>query len=161
ELTHQTPEQKNSSTAWTKVTYKKNKGKRFNSEMSSPSCTTINQPLNDANRSLQRPIPIIGTGDSANGFSAKKSYGWIFLSRVQKGTDKGEIVDYLKKKFPNSDFDVTNLNSKSEHHDFFRVQSDLSDVNSLMNPGIWPSGVLVRRYRFFRNRPTEGSFNNS
>lgn len=95
---------------------------------------------------------IVGTSKDSNSFGGVKKKVWLYIGRVQPGTECEHIVRHLEDKIPNSKFTVEKLNTP--HNDFvsFKVGADFELYDKLHNIELWPEGIIVRRYNFFRNR---------
>lgn len=99
---------------------------------------------------------ITGTGDvmdGAGGFSAYSRKAWFYVGKVQPGTGSEKISSYLKNKYPSVDVTVEKLQShENAISESYKVGVDYSMLEKFNDPLNWPTGVLVKRFVFFRNK---------
>ncbi|KAF5304160.1 hypothetical protein FQR65_LT08053 [Abscondita terminalis] len=99
---------------------------------------------------------IRGTANWGNdNFSAFPSRVWLYVGRAKIDSNAEAISKYLVNKFPNQEFIVEKLDSKSQITCSFKVGAEFSLKDDLLNPDVWPKGILVRRFNFFRSRSQE------
>lgn len=101
--------------------------------------------INKKNKKKQ----LTGTGDSAVEFGVVKKKVWLFISRVKPEVSAETVMNYLEKKIPNQEFICEKLDTRGVNS-CFKVGADFSLKEKLEDPSIWPEGVLVSRYHFFR-----------
>lgn len=104
---------------------------------------------------------IIGTNNNKDDskfdtFEATARRLWIYVGRCKQDTTEEKIKSYLQGKSPGRSFDVVKLNTKGTNT-AFRIAADMDLQDSLYDASFWPSGILVKRYMFFRNRETHQS----
>lgn len=94
---------------------------------------------------------IIGSGVSTNldSFSAADRKIWIYVGRCKSSTTVEDVKKYLATKIPEADIDIEQLISKGSNNSF-KIGANENFKNVLYNPDFWPSGILVKRFVFFR-----------
>lgn len=118
------------------------------------SWTTVgNQRKRSRNRSaIEGNSDIVNLPPDAVFTSAEKK-AWLYVGRVSLKATEDNIKNFLVQKFPNREFTVNMLPKREDAGSIaFKVSTDISLINELQKPEIWPQGVLVRRYQFFRQR---------
>lgn len=91
-------------------------------------------------------------------FSAAVSKAWLHIGKVGKGTSEQIVLQHLKTNFPNESFTVEALPVRDDANSVsFKVGADMRLLNELTKPEIWPKGVTVKRFRFFRQKTLSGS----
>ncbi|KAK9878605.1 hypothetical protein WA026_022866, partial [Henosepilachna vigintioctopunctata] len=79
-------------------------------------------------------------------FAGAVRRAWLHVGRVSLGTDAKSIENYLKGKFPSNSFLVEPLPVRENAHSLsFKVSSELSILDDLNKPELWPRGVTIRR----------------
>lgn len=75
----------------------------------------------------------------------------LYVGRVQPTVTAAHMKSYLKVKYKGQNFVISQLatheNSLSRS---FRVGADVSLEGGLMDPKVWPKGVAVKPFHFFR-----------
>lgn len=95
---------------------------------------------------------VTGTADNVNKtLQAAKKKAWIFVGRVDKGTSNEDLLQYLHKKCPNTNFDCEKLSTKGPSGSF-KIGFELDLLPQVMEPKFWPTGIIVSRFQFFRQR---------
>lgn len=89
----------------------------------------------------------IGIAPAENTFSGIPKQAWLYIGRVNKGVETGDVQNYFKKKFPDINFTLENLNSKGSFASF-KLGFDLTHLETVNRAEMWPAGTLIRRYRF-------------
>lgn len=102
---------------------------------------------------------IVGEGQStgasakSTGFSGALRRAWLYVGRAHKNTTEQHVTQHLKMNFPNKDFTVEALPvSETANSVSFKVGADISLLDQLSQPEVWPKDVVVRRFKFFRSR---------
>lgn len=94
----------------------------------------------------------------AGEFSAAVSKAWLHIGKVGRGTSEQIVLQHLKANFPNESFTVGALPVRDDANSVsFKVGADMRLLNELTRPEIWPKGVTVKRFRFFRQGSLSGS----
>lgn len=78
---------------------------------------------------------------------APKGRNWIWVGGLSRDTSEKNISEYLGERIPGKDILVFDLKSKSSRKSF-KVGSNELTVEELMSPSIWPSGILLKPFRF-------------
>lgn len=113
-----------------------------------PSTSTSSKPT--------RPPPVIGSKTGASRISAavihKKTS--ILVSKLDKSVSASDLEEYLHATFgQNEEFVVEEQTVRSGDYKSFRVETKLQNLEELLMSSNWPQNVLVKRFRFFRQRP--------
>lgn len=100
---------------------------------------------------------IVGNGGTGvlpgGGFLGAARKAWLYVGRVDKGASEQHVMRHLTAKFPNMEFTVVALPVRDDAESIaFKVGADLSLFDELTKPDVWPSGVVVRSFRFFPRR---------
>jgi hypothetical protein len=81
---------------------------------------------------------------------------YIYAGNFELNTEEKAILEHLQTTFPHKQFQVERLprreNAKSVA---FKVTADYDLLQQMNNDEIWPEGVLIKRFIFFRNKNTE------
>lgn len=84
-------------------------------------------------------------------FSAALRRAWLHVGRVNQDAKPEDIRGYLQRRFPGHDFVIEPLPRREDAASVsFKVGADLSLLDELNKAEIWPEGVTVRRFKFFR-----------
>ncbi|KAK9877694.1 hypothetical protein WA026_019375 [Henosepilachna vigintioctopunctata] len=87
-------------------------------------------------------------------FASAVRRAWLHVGKVSLGTEPKTIEKYLREIFPGNTFTVEPLPRREEASSMsFKVGAELEILEELNKPNIWPKGVSVRRFRFFRQSP--------
>lgn len=117
---------------------------------------------NRAFNAHQRTRGLVGTRCfvSADGFGAVSDDRImdIYVGRCSKRSVPQELVDYCKNECNIQVHECTELVTKSVHFKAFKISVKMKDRNGLLNPELWPEGILVRKY--FSSRVTYRPSNN-
>lgn len=77
---------------------------------------------------------------------AKKA--WLYIGRVQSGTEPNKIKSYLVNKIPEvEDAIIEKLNTKGSNMSF-KVGIDFRYKDQILKEDFWPNGVIIRRFNF-------------
>lgn len=102
----------------------------------------------------KRPnVPIIGTAranDEKKHLSAVQRKAWLHVWRASPETTTEDIHGYLKNKKIQNEVIVEKLISKGNYASF-KVGVNFENLNQLMDPDFWPTGIAINR--FFHYRP--------
>ncbi|KAL3265471.1 hypothetical protein HHI36_009675, partial [Cryptolaemus montrouzieri] len=90
---------------------------------------------------------------TADGFAASNKRIWLYIGRCEKETSVDDVAKYIKDKIPQSEFIIEKLNSKGINSSFKIGDENLKD--ELYKSEFWPSGILVKRFRFFEDKLRE------
>nr|CAI5817665.1 unnamed protein product [Callosobruchus analis] len=104
--------------------------------------------------------PISGTSDAVVGtasvsttnsnFAGAPRKLWIYVGKCLPNSTEEAVRRHLEEKLPEHNFNVVKLNSKGTYSSY-RVEADLGLKDELYAPSFWPSGVIVKRFKFPRN----------
>lgn len=75
---------------------------------------------------------------------------WIWVGGLDRSTVSDNVLNHLKSSFSNDDLLVYDLKSKSKKKSFKVGSRDLSE-DELLDPKLWPDGVVVRPFRSIPN----------
>ncbi|GJQ77242.1 hypothetical protein Trydic_g20668 [Trypoxylus dichotomus] len=104
-----------------------------------------------SHKSRCRNSEAIGTATVDDTFSGIPKRAWLYIGRVNKTVKTEDVQNYLEKKFPNIVFELENLNSKGSFESF-KLGFDFSHLEIVNKAEMWPSGILLRRSRFFSEK---------
>lgn len=79
---------------------------------------------------------------------------WLYVGKLKPDTTQEDLTSYLKKKIPNRTFEVEALRM-DKYSSSFRVAADYDLLEQLYSEQFWPSGILVKRFIFFRKRQSQ------
>lgn len=97
-----------------------------------------------------------GVGDAA--FSSVEGRAWLHVGKVTLNTTSSQIRAHLSGKFPKEDFEIEALPKRDDARSLsFKVGARFSLLEDLNRPEIWPAGVLIRRFKFFRKTGASAS----
>lgn len=95
-----------------------------------------------------------GNKSTQTSFAAVTRRAWLYVGRATKNSTAEGLRNYLVSKCPNQDFRVEKLDSREEAQTLsFKVGFDYDLLDKLNDSNFWPSGLLVRRFNFFRKMP--------
>ncbi|XP_044762409.1 uncharacterized protein LOC123319475 [Coccinella septempunctata] len=114
---------------------------------------------NSRHNPTRRREPTVGTcdslpstADSDASFSGAIKRAWLYVGRVDQNATNSNVKNYLTMKFPGRDFYVEKLPKRDDANSVaFKVAADMSLMDELHRPETWPSGVVVKQFRFLRN----------
>lgn len=127
----------------------------------------INKPKAKLNRSnkpdqvenLRKPESIIGTlkADQSNSKLVaavinKKSSVQVKL--LANEVTESDLLEHLQDNFGNETFTIEKLKVQSGDYASFRVEAREDISNQLLNPDLWPEGIIVNKFTFFRKNRT-------
>lgn len=80
-----------------------------------------------------------------------KNTHWLFVSKYTKTYTKEKLKGHLDELFPNNRFIIEDVPFR-ENYQFksFKIGVDKNCKDNLLNEEIWPDGVEVSEYDFFR-----------
>lgn len=86
-------------------------------------------------------------------FAGAARKAWLYVGRAGVDTTTDQIARHLKKNFPSQEFVIDSLPTRENANSIaFRVGADMSLIDDLNKPNLWPKGIVVKRYRFFRHK---------
>ncbi|KAK9878464.1 hypothetical protein WA026_022103 [Henosepilachna vigintioctopunctata] len=92
---------------------------------------------------------------SSLSFAGAVKRAWLHIGRAKIGTQPHHIADYLKSRFPDNTFTVEMLPKRDDALSVsFKVSTEIELLTEMNNPEIWPIGITVKRYKFFRRLPS-------
>ena len=101
------------------------------------------------NKSQRKRTAVTGTSSSSKLKGAPEPSRDLFVYRVEKGTEIGDIEEYLTSKHT-SCRSVAKVSNPDAKFDSFKVEIKASDMSHLLDANFWPMGICVRR--FFKPR---------
>lgn len=99
---------------------------------------------------------VIGSGEKSGEagkltFAGAVRRAWLYVGRAEVNTSPQQVLDHLRGCFPDHNFDVEALPMRDDAKSVaFRIAADLTLIDELRRPEVWPAGIVVKRYRFFR-----------
>lgn len=86
-------------------------------------------------------------------FAAAVRRAWLYVGRVRHGVVADDIKSFLEDRFENCKFVVEALPVRETARSIaFKVGADYSLLEQLKDPSLWPKGVAVKRFTFFRGK---------
>lgn len=115
--------------------------------------TADRHTVNDKSERKESKI-IVGSSErsmkgQASGFIAAERKLHVYVGRCSSTTKCEDISAWLKSTWADSDFEVTRLDSKGSNASF-RVAVDTKLADSIYEADLWPKGIIVKKFRFFR-----------
>lgn len=98
---------------------------------------------------------IIGTNVNANELSSVEARKWVFVSQLHPSTTDQSFGDYVKKRLNDQDnslkiqaFALVPKDRDRSELNFisFKLNIPESSFDAVLNPDIWPKGVIVREF---------------
>ncbi|CAH0562866.1 unnamed protein product [Brassicogethes aeneus] len=125
-----------------------------------------NQPTNYSGNQgkSQEPInknkaKVVGSNEKENVFKSAPKRAVIHLGRVNLNTSPEDIKNYVVTTFKRNDFNIEPCPVREGAKSIsFRIETDISILEELYLSENWPKGVLINRYRFFRNQTAAAEF---
>ena len=97
-----------------------------------------------------------GIAEENLSFSAAARRSWLYTGRAAPETTVENITLHLNTKFPDQDIEVVALPVRDGANSVaFRIGVDCSLWDRLVDPQIWPKGILIKKFRFFREQRKE------
>lgn len=98
----------------------------------------------------------IGTGAGSDKLTGIVRKAWLYIGRATKSATTDSVQGYLKEAFPDIVFSVENLHSKGLFSSF-RVSCNFEHLVEINKPELWPSGIVLRQFKFFRQGRNSGN----
>jgi hypothetical protein len=80
---------------------------------------------------------------------AAESIAWLYVGHLKTETNTETVKNYLRKSSIEGELDCEELPGKGTNR-AFRVGVPFKDLDRINLPDFWPSGVMIRRFRWFR-----------
>ncbi|KAJ3639055.1 hypothetical protein Zmor_008712 [Zophobas morio] len=85
-------------------------------------------------------------------FKAAIKKRYIYVGNLSLDCKSNAIQDYLMSKFPERNFEVEQLPKRDSARSIaFKITVDEDMFNKLLCEDIWPSGVVIKKFHFFRS----------
>jgi hypothetical protein len=107
--------------------------------------TTV-RPRWNRNRPTTR---VIGTRQNEDSLQAAERTAWLYVGHLKTETNTETVKNYLRKNSIEGELDCEELPGKGTNK-AFRVGVPFKDLDRINSPDFWPSGVMIRRFRWFR-----------
>lgn len=78
---------------------------------------------------------------------------WLFVRKYRTTYTVENLTQYLKAEFPDNNFIVEQITNRGSHNSF-KVGVEESIYDKVTQPDIWPHGIEVSPFQFFRKQPT-------
>ena len=103
-----------------------------------------------ANFARGRPMSFVGTkrvteNSGLRGPSPNRIFD-IYIGKCWKNTVEKNIIDYCKEECNIDVKSVSALETRSQYYKSFKISVPLLDRDFLLNPNIWPQGIIVRKF---------------
>ncbi|XP_044766024.1 uncharacterized protein LOC123322209 [Coccinella septempunctata] len=107
-------------------------------------------------KNKQKTATIVGTTQVENSeklsFAGAVRRAWLHIGRVQRGVSSSEIEKYLRSKFPSETFEITEIQAREGANSVsFKLGANFSLLEELTKLELWPTGITIRRFKFFRS----------
>lgn len=137
-------------TNWTEVKSRRDRRENRTQSIATSAAQHTERVLKTPRVQKRRATTLKGTASwGEDNFSAGPQKAWLHIGRAKPEATADDIASYLKKRFPLKHFTVEKLETNNKLSSF-KVGSDFDLLNNLNDPGLWPSGITVRRFNFFR-----------
>lgn len=96
---------------------------------------------------------ITGSRDDGEEFKGAERLAWLYVGNVNRNTTEENIRKFLEGQFNNETFLIEEIKKHETNHSknkSFKVGFSFKILENLTQHDIWPRGVVVRRYNFFR-----------
>lgn len=79
----------------------------------------------------------------------------IFVGRLDNQVTSEDLDLYLRSTFGKDlDYKIEEQTVRTRDYKAYRVEADLELIDELLSPSNWPENVLIKKFRFFRPRPS-------
>lgn len=103
-------------------------------------------------QTIRQPV-VIGRKQDEE-LQAGNKTAWIYIGKLKHNTSTDTVVRFLKRNGIEGDIICESLNARGTNKSF-KVGVPYSYIDNMVNPEFWPTGVIVRRFRFRRGQPRE------
>lgn len=93
-----------------------------------------------------------GTDEGAYSLKAADRMAWLYVGRVSKNCTEEDLLEFLRKKQPHRKFEVQKISKPESPNTSFKVGFDFELIEDLNKETFWPRGIIIKRYRFFREQ---------
>lgn len=115
---------------------------------------TLMQTNENENQNKNNNKIIIGTSidndDPQESLQAADKKLWLYIARCKPHSTEDKWKHYLEEKCPGREFIVQALTTVGNLT--FKIGADLDLEPVLYNAALWPKGILVKRFNFFRQK---------
>lgn len=78
-----------------------------------------------------------------------KSYAWLHVGKIVGDVSVASMIKFIQDNWPNVSVKCYKLLTKGQNSSFkIGIESKL--INSFLNSNLWPEGVEVKEFKFFR-----------
>ncbi|CAH0559374.1 unnamed protein product [Brassicogethes aeneus] len=96
---------------------------------------------------------VVGSNEDKKVFKSAPRKAFIHLGRVDLNTTSDDIKNHVVSTFKTNDFKIEPCPVREGAKSIsFKIETDSSIVKELYLSENWPKGVLINKYRFFRNQ---------
>lgn len=110
---------------------------------------------NDEDKLPTKRQVITGSREDEGDFKGADRLAWLYVGNVNNNTKEGNIQKFLENQFENKNFIIEEIKKHESNHSkkkSFKVGFAFEILEDVVKQEIWPKGVVVRRYKFFRNK---------
>lgn len=118
------------------------------------------QTNNHSRADSRRNNNIYGTSNVQGGLMGANRKMDLYLGRCIKETSLQTVKDHIKDICKVSIDNVEELTTKSLYYKSFKITTSYNDRQLLLNPQLWPEGVIVRKFFKHRNYNVANNANN-
>lgn len=98
---------------------------------------------------------IRGSGEISDdhSFASAKRMAWLYVGRAAKSVTKNDLESFLGSRFANRSFLVDELPAREPATSrAFKVGADFDLLDQLNDSNLWPTGIIIKRFHFFRGQ---------
>lgn len=113
-------------------------------------------PVSRVRREVKQEIKR-GTDAGKYSLKAVDRKAWLYVGRINKNCTERELLEFLKIKQPERNFDIEKISRDDRASSAFKVGIDFDLLEEMNKGDFWPQGIVIKRYRFFRGRKYDGA----
>lgn len=119
------------------------------------------QPESKANK-INSELQNTTSSDILETITAVEPRRWIFISRIHRSVTDAQFKWFLDNKLQVTDANIKRMNPRSVNgnncdHISYRISVPETSFVTLLNPNLWPAGLLIKEFEF---RPYNSYFRN-
>lgn len=124
---------------------------------SAGSSTDLNNGLKEVkNNKNKLKTSITGASVVDTKIKGVNKYSYIYVGHIQGDISVDELSEYLSQTWPEHSFKTVKLDNKGSNSSF-KVSVLEEHKNILFDASKWPTGVIVKEYKFFRKNSLKKS----
>lgn len=108
------------------------------------------------NRTPQRNKQVVGTKtNTGDDIQAAQKTAWLFIGRLKEDTSPDSIIKYLQKNSIMEVIECEEVETRGRTK-AFKLGIPFRYLEEIEDPGFWPEGIIIRRFRFRRTYHNKG-----